>query len=627
MVIAYHEIGPDEASYIYSVTSKQLASHLKVIAELGTNARAATRAVSVTFDDGHVSHYEHALPQLQKYGIKAAFCATAAWIDKQPAYMSARQLRELISLGHQVYAHGWSHKMLTACSPSELYHELFQSKRILENLLGAPVEAMSVPHGRWNNRVLQMCAAAGYRNVYTSEPHIGPVLRSGVCLTGRLMMTRTLSANAFEGLLNSPGKANHLSKLKCTAKRIVRIAIGDERYRALWRVAGSRKEPLPNSECSQQPLRILHLISSAGFYGAESMLLNLAKSLEAGGSRNVIGVFRNARNPNTEIAERAEENHLTTEIIACRRRVDMSSIQEIKNIIYKHGIDLVHTHGCKANVYGLLAAAPVRVPLVATCHMAWPDRSVALRAYHSLDRLVLRGFQKVVSVSAAIEASLLRCGLNAKKLITVANGIDLAPFRIDQAQRGLEVPTDQVTIGIVGRLIPVKGHRYLLEAARELLMEFPNIQFLFVGDGPERQALNRMVSMLGLDSRVIFAGKQRDMPAVYASIDILVLPSLSEGMPMTLIEAMVAGRPVIASRVGDIPKLVKHGETGLLVEPGSPEALKQAISQLLSDPALRSELALQGQQWASEQFSAGTMARRYQDVYRDILLNRSSLAS
>ncbi len=617
MVIAYHEIAPKEAPYIYSVTCAQLASHLKVVSE--TSGHAPSDRVTVTFDDGHVSQYEYALPLLERYGVKAAFCATAGWTDHEPAYMNARQLRELVSLGHEVCGHGWSHKMLTKCTPSELHTELFQSKQRLEDVLGAPVGAMSVPHGRWNNRVLEVCREAGYRTVYISEAHIGPVLRSGVELTGRLMMTRTHSAESLHHLLTRQGRRDGRSKLKSAVKTMVRFAIGEERYRALWRKAGSRTEPLPDCIEAKQPPRILHLISSAGFYGAESMLLNLATALEKGGSRNIIGVFRNERNPNTEMAGRAEQGHLATEIIACGGRFDSRSIRAIRQIIYRHGIDVVHTHGCKANLYGLLAAAPIGVPRVATCHMAWPDRSAALRAYHSLDRLVLRGFQKVVTVSEAIETSLRRSGLRARKLMTIANGIDEKPFQVDPPSGRLDLPKDKMIIGVVGRLIPVKGHKYLLEAARELVVDFPQVLFLFVGDGPEREALGGMVSAFGLESKVVFAGKQLDMPAVYASIDLLALPSLSEGMPMTVIEAMAAGRAVVASRVGDIPKLIRHEETGLLVEPCNPHALKLAISQLLSDPARRAELAIRGQQWVSEQFSARTMAARYQDVYRAVL--------
>ena len=598
------------------MTCGQLESHLRVLAE-----RAALQpTVKVTFDDGHLSHHRYALPLLEKHGIKAAFCVTAGWVGTQPSYMNTAHLRELTSLGHEVYAHGWSHKMMTCCTPAELYDELRLPKMFLEDALGIPVAAISFPHGRWNDRVLKMCAALGYQDVYNSEPHTGSVFRFGVRLTGRTMMTRALSATTFETLLASRQTARPGAKLKAAAKTMLRAAIGETRYRKLWRMAGSKKESLPAPAKLDRPLRILHLISSAGFYGAESMLLNLATASNAEGSRNIIGVFNNFKSKNIEIAERSQKNGLVSELIACRGRMDTAAVREIREVIFKHGIDIVHTHGCKANMYGLLAASPLRVPLAATCHMAWPDRSLALRTYHSLDRIVLRRFKKVITVSDPIQASLRKSGIRRQKLTTIPNGIDVTPFSSYSRSRPLNAAgEDRFVIGVVGRLIPCKGHRYLLQAAKQLINNFPNILCLFVGDGSELEPLRHIVTELQLENNVSFAGKQDNMPAVYSSIDILVLPSLSEGMPMTVIEGMAAGCPVIASQVGDIPKLIKHGETGLLVKPGSSEDLSQAISQLLSEPAQRREIASRGQHWVSEKFSARTMAQRYRDVYLDVL--------
>ncbi len=613
LVIAYHEVEPEQHPYIYSVTCKQLESHFEILAE-----RAAVQApVKVTFDDGHISHYRYALPLLEKYRIKAAFCVTASWVGNQPAYMNTTQLRDLISLGHEVYAHGWSHKMMTCCSPSELYDELRLPKIFLEDALGIPVIGISFPHGRWNDRVLKMCGALGYQDVYNSEPLKRQVFRFGVRLTGRTMMTRSLSAAAFESLLSGgPKRRGHL---KTAAKAMARAALGETRYRKLWRMAGSKKEPLPAASnlASDQQRR---------FYGAESMLLNLATASNEEGCRNIVGAFRNLKKPNTEIAERSNKNGLVSELITCRGRMDTAAVGEIRDVIYKHGIDIVHTHGCKANMYGWLAASRLGVPIVATCHMAWPDRSFALRLYHSLDRLILRRFQKVITVSDPIAMSLRRFGVRDQKLTTIPNGIDITPFSSYNQNRQAKAGGDErFVIGLVGRLIPCKGHRYLMQAVAQLTEKFQNICCLFVGDGPEMESLNRIASELQLKNKVTFAGKQEDMPGIYSSIDVLVLPSLSEGMPMTLIEGMAAGCPVIASEVGDIPKLIKHGETGLLVKPGNAEELAQAISQLISDPIQRGELALRGQNWVSENFSARTMAQRYRDVYVDILRTKSTV--
>ncbi len=139
---------------------------------------------------------------------------------------------------------------------------------------------------------------------------------------------------------------------------------------------------------------------------------------------------------------------------------------------------------------------------------------------------------------------------------------------------------------MVARLDLQKGFEYLLRAARELRATFPGLKFVIVGEGPDRNEIEDMIQRLGLQSTVVLAGQHSDMPGVYAAMDVFVLPSLNEGLPMTILEAMAASRPVIASRVGAIPKVIKDGETGLLVDPGDTDGLRNALARLLTDSDL-----------------------------------------
>src|SRR3954454_7791133 len=273
MVIAYHEIEPRLSSYIYSVTCAQLDHHVRLIKKENSSAPALElKPVLITFDDGHLSHYQQALPILEKHRVKALFCVTAGWTDTQPLYMGKAHLRELTSLGHQICGHGWSHKMLTQCSPSELWEELQHSKRFLEDTTSVPIDSVSIPHGRWNKRVLEACAAAGYREVFVSDPHIGVSWKSGVRVTGRLMVTRGLSPEGLQRLIDTDGKSTRSLRVKHRAKKAVRAVIGEARYRSIWRVLGAKKEDLPTVMRPHTATRVLHLISSAGVYGAEHML-------------------------------------------------------------------------------------------------------------------------------------------------------------------------------------------------------------------------------------------------------------------------------------------------------------------------------------------------------------------
>jgi glycosyltransferase involved in cell wall biosynthesis len=614
MILAYHEIVPDDASYSYSVTCDDFAHHLALV-----NEQRGTTQTQVTLDDGHISQYTHGLPLLERFGVKGVFYVTAGWTGTQPEYMNVSQLREIVSLGHAVQAHGWSHKMMTHCSPSELYEELHRSKDVLEDRLGVAIRALSIPHGRWNDQVLEACASAGYQEVYISDPRVGPVDRLGVRLVGRLMVTRGMSARLLSSFLKADRQIPARARIKDTVKRAVRAVVGERLYHELWRFAAADSQRSIALAPANRATRILQLISSEGYYGAESMLVNLATSLDAAGCRNVVGVFCNGQNPHIEVAERARQNGLRVEVIPCSGRVDREAIRTIRKTIYQHGIDVVHTHGFKANLYGALAAGPAGVPLMATYHLDWPDRGFALYCYHLLDRLILHRFQKVMPVSDAIARSLRRWGLGRKKVETVANGIDMTPFLSLPPGTGPAASSKPTVIGLVGRLTPQKGHRYLLQAAPGILERFPKVEFHFVGDGYERAALLDVAVALGIGDRVKFTGSRSDMPAVYASIDILVLPSINEGMPMTLIEGLAACRPVVASNVGDVPKLIRHGETGLLVEPADAKGLQTALIQLLSDPALRDAVATKGRRWVEQNFSATAMARRYRELYEETL--------
>jgi len=628
MVLTYHEIVPEQATSLYAVSSRQLEEHFRLLADWASPRHSHLPPLDVTFDDGHISHHRYALPLLDRFGLRATFFITAGWTGSRSGYMAAAELRDLLARGHAVQAHGWSHKMLTRCRPVELYEELHRSKEALEDTLGIGVDTMSLPHGRWNRHVLEACAQAGYKKVYTSDSSVISQPKEGVALVARRTMTCNVSSSRLEAVLSGRTKAIDRSESMGRLKGAARRLIGERFYHRLWCIVAREQEhPVQADDVSSpvvKPKRILQLISSGGYYGAESMLVNLAGSLGIEGWQNIVGVFRNSGNPHLEVAKRAVDQGLQVEIIDCGGRMDWRAIAHIKTLIYRHGIDLVHTHGFKPNFYATLATPP-GIPLVATYHLDWPDRGVLLHCYHLLDRLILKRFAKVVAVSEAIAKSLVRSGLGSRRVQVIANGVDFNQWPSPDPVQPIETGArNKTVVGVVGRLVPQKGHIYLLQAARSILSAFPQVEFVFIGDGPERASLEHATASLGLSSNVRFAGQKSDMPAVYAGIDILVLPSINEGMPMTLIEALAAGRPVVATAVGDVPKLIRDGETGFLVEPRNPDALSSAIAKLLCDPPLCLRFAEEGRRRVLVHFSARAMADEYRELYSKVLAMASS---
>jgi glycosyltransferase involved in cell wall biosynthesis len=368
-------------------------------------------------------------------------------------------------------------------------------------------------------------------------------------------------------------------------------------------------------------VNIFFLISSEGYYGVENMLVVLARHLNQQGCHCVVGVFRNSHSPHTEVAEQARRQGLTVEILPCNGRWDWSAVTEIRRLLRKHNSHILHTHGYKADLYAYLASWSKEVVLFATSHN-WSSRTLLMRAYAALDRLVLSRFDKVIVVSEVVGKILRRWGTTADRVSEIFNGVDLEQFTGAKPTLRNEITAEgHALVGFVGRLVPDKGGALLLHAAKQVLNVRPKTMFVLVGEGPSRREWEALAMQLGITKQVFFAAAREDMPGVYASLDIVVLPSRVEAMPMSLLEAMAAEKPVIATRVGAVPKLITHEKTGLLLEPDDVRGLAAGILRLLEDPNLAVRLAVNGRAHAAEHFSATAMANSYRKHYEQVLVS------
>jgi glycosyltransferase involved in cell wall biosynthesis len=364
-------------------------------------------------------------------------------------------------------------------------------------------------------------------------------------------------------------------------------------------------------------VKVLQLISSGGYYGAENMLLNLCASQQKAGCQNSLMIFYNVHAPNVEFYERARRRGLSVRMVHCQGRADWRAVRQIEECIHEDGIELLHTHGYKADLYGYVAARRSGKPIVATCHN-WVGGTAALGIYNHLDRMALKRFQGLAAVSDSVAQRLLASGVPARKIRTIANGIDVQTFERARPLQVFNFDGSKV-VGMVARLDLQKGFEYLLRAASELRSAFPGLKVVIVGEGPDRNEIEGMIHRLGLQSNVILAGQRSDMPVIYAAMDVFVLPSLNEGLPMTILEAMAASRPVIATRVGAIPKVIQDGETGLLVDPGDIHGLRDALARLLTDSDLCCRLGAAGHDWVSRNYTSEAMALKYRQMYDDVL--------
>ena len=366
-------------------------------------------------------------------------------------------------------------------------------------------------------------------------------------------------------------------------------------------------------------MRVLHIISSSGMYGAEAVILNLSRNLRERGHQSLLCVFSNSKNPNLQLHQYAQAEGIPSHVIPCSGQVDRSAVTAIRQLTTETGADLIHSHNFKADVYAWLALRNGAIPLVATCH-TWYDTDRIVTLYGKIDRFILRRFARVVAVSEDVRQRLLQSGVHPDAIRYVRNGIDLRPFA--NASPSLAKSPGAPLVGFIGRLAWEKGADVFLRAAASVSSQSPDTRFVLVGEGPDRAALERSIADLGLDGRVTMLGRREDMPSVYASLDAMVSASRQEGLPIAILEGMASGLPLVATTVGEVPTVVVDGRTGILVPPEDPARLADAMIQLLRDPARRTQMGAAGRQLIRDKFSADTMTSAYLEVYEEALATR-----
>lgn len=287
---------------------------------------------------------------------------------------------------------------------------------------------------------------------------------------------------------------------------------------------------------------------------------------------------------------------------------DLVALGKLVRLFRRHRPDVVATHMTKAGLLGRLAARVVGVPVVVHTYHGqgfkvfkerWKERLVL-----GLERRLARLATGNIVVSEIQKHRFLEWGIGTEATLRVIRyGVDLEPYLqagefSKEGRSELGVPGDGRFVGVVGRLVEIKGQDVFIEAAAKLAHRYPDASFLLVGDGPARGDYERLTRLLGLAERVQFLGWRRDIPRLLAKLDVVVLSTAFdfEGTPLAVIEALAAGRPVVATAVGGVPEVVRNGETGFLVPPRDPGALADAIATALDDPGYAAKLGRQGQQ-------------------------------
>lgn len=363
-------------------------------------------------------------------------------------------------------------------------------------------------------------------------------------------------------------------------------------------------------------------------------MLTLAKEQMRQGLQICIGIFHNIKAPHLEVVEEAKKYKIPFENFSCRGRFDMKTVLAIRKFIQQKEISIVHSHNYKSNFYALVSAIGIDVKKITTCHN-WTTNKLKMNLYKNLDKLFMRKFDKVIAVSDVLKDEIVRSGIPSKKVSVIYNGVDVEKLQVacrklqdenygKKLRKQLGIKEDEKVIGTVGRLTEEKGHVYLLRAFKEVVSELPDTKLLIVGDGPLKESLKLKVQSLKLEKNVIFTGIRKDVPALLSIMDIFVLPSLDEGLPMAILEAMAAKIPVIATKVGAIPRVIENRENGILVSACSVQELTDALQTVLRGDELAKQMSDDGYHKVAEEFSSEKMAEKYCDLYEGLLADKNS---
>ncbi len=365
-----------------------------------------------------------------------------------------------------------------------------------------------------------------------------------------------------------------------------------------------------------QRIKVMQVTHDLAIGGLQQVVVSLCRSIDQAKYEVSVLCLRDLG----PLSEEIESLNINVRLLPQKKgKTDYLSFFKVAKIIKEEKPHILHTHNTQPLIDGTLGAllSGWRPKIIHTDHAReFPDK----KRYMIAEWLVSHFVYKIVGVSDKTTENLhVYEKIPWKKLVTIQNGIDQRRFEqtIDRnmKKKELGIPEGSPVIGVISRIEKVKGISYLLQAMPDIVKEFPTLKLLIVGDGSERENLQLECRQLGIQENVVFTGIRNDVHQILQVLDIFVLPSISEGLPMGLLEAMAAECPVVASNVGGIPGVVGYEENALLVHPGQPKELASTVIFLLKDEQKRKNMASQLKEIFVSRYSATHMTKKYTELY------------
>jgi len=370
-----------------------------------------------------------------------------------------------------------------------------------------------------------------------------------------------------------------------------------------------------------EQVNVLQFITPVGFYGAEMWILALAKALDPKKIYCQLSVTKESEDQHLEIYNRFKSLGLDARQIKMNGRFDPRVIVELSRLIKKNKVDIIHTHGYKSDILGLIAARLSGIKAVSTPHGFENVKDVKLQFFIRLGCYALRKFDYVAPLSDELKSDMYRIRVNANKIRLIRNGVDLEEIESERKKHSssIFVDPDENKIGYVGQMAYRKNIGDLIKAFNLLYKECQDIRLILVGDGPMRGELEQQARSMAASSKIDFLGYRKDRLQILKELDLFCMTSSLEGIPRCMMEAMAMEIPVAAYNIPGVDKLIITEKTGLMVDFGHVEALKESWKRLLFDKDLSAQIAGNGRKYVIENFSAKRMADEYMNLYQEMV--------
>lgn len=367
--------------------------------------------------------------------------------------------------------------------------------------------------------------------------------------------------------------------------------------------------------------KVLIIIDTYYIGGAGKVILQFLENADHSKFDYALGTFRYRNPPSTEFIDAARSSGIKVELFDQRFTLDPSPLWQVYWFIKRDNYNIIETHGYKGHLIASIISRLLSIPWIGVTH-GWTAENIKVELYNKLDRWLLKNADQAVSVSPELFNEMKRIRGNNKKTDLVMNSIDDKPLptegRVEEIRNSYKFTEDTVLLGVFGRLSPEKGHAILIKACSKVLEQL-DASLLIVGDGQERGSLVDLVRTLGISDRVIFEGLKKNMGDYYIAIDLLILPSLSEGLPFVVLEAMAAGKPVLATDVGAMSEVIRNNDNGWLVTPGNVEVLKDKLIKVLSNKDVLGKIGVRAQESLVPRFKAKRQCDEILLIYQKLV--------